>query len=67
MDNLKQEYNDFIETLPSRVGETPKDVIFNWWTEKMKETYNKGRQSIIDEVREDRDKFLGGFGYKPKK
>ena len=36
-EKLKQEFNDFIETLPSRVGETPKNVIFNWWMEKIEE------------------------------
>ena len=38
---LLEEWYEFVETLPSRVGETPKAIVAHFWLEKIESIIKK--------------------------
>lgn len=41
-EQLRKEWNKFVDTLPSRVGETPREVIFDWFLSHFPDLTDKG-------------------------
>lgn len=49
-EQLREEWSKFVDTLPSRVGETPREVIADWWLKKMATQ----KKEIVEMIKKER-------------
>lgn len=45
-EELREEWNKFVDTLPTRVGETPKEIIADFWLSKLDTCHTELAENI---------------------